>query len=69
MGLGKLWSRIVGLKKWNEEVALLHNIEGDGTPPPGASSSTVIGDRRPAEIQPEDPKRKYEEWTGEDPVH
>jgi hypothetical protein len=69
MGLGKLWARVVGLKGWNKEVEQLHNIEGDETPPTGASPSTVVGDRRPAETNPENPKRKYEDWPGKDPGH
>jgi len=69
MPLGKIWSRIVGLRGWNKEVELLHNVEGDGKPPPGATEETIIGDRRPAETLPEDPHRKYEEWPGEDPGH
>lgn len=69
MALRRLWSRLVGLKGWNEEASMLHNVEGDGKPPPGATEATVIGDRRPGVVEPENPKQKYEEWPGKDPGH
>ena len=69
MALGKLWSRVVGLRGWNKEVQMLHNVEGDETPAPGATEPTIVGERRPGETTPEDHHRKYEEWPGEDPGH
>jgi hypothetical protein len=33
--LQTLWSRLVGLHHWADEVAALHNVEGGGTPAPG----------------------------------
>jgi hypothetical protein len=69
MALGRLWSRIVGLRGWNKEVAMLHNVEGDETPAPGATETTIAGERRPGDLPPDEQHRKYEEWPGEDPGH
>ncbi|MEA2511019.1 MAG: hypothetical protein QOJ59_506 [Thermomicrobiales bacterium] len=69
MPLGKLWSRIVGLRNWDEEVRSLHNVEGDDTPPPGATEATIVGDRRPGAPPPDRQQRDYEDWSGEDPGH
>jgi hypothetical protein len=69
MPLGKLWSRVVGLRGWNQEVQMLHNVEGDETPPPGETVPTAIEERQARELSPEEQHRKYEEWPGEDPGH
>lgn len=66
MTLGRLWSRIVGLRGWNKEVDMLHNVEGDETPAPGATEATIVGDRRPGATEEE---RNYDEWPGKDPGH
>lgn len=69
MPLGKLWSRITGLRGWNEEVAILHNVEGDGKLPPGETEETMAGVERSTAQTPEEVHQRYEEWAGEDPGH
>jgi hypothetical protein len=68
MPLSKLWSRVVGLRGWNREVQLLHNVEGDETPAPGETEPTIAADRRPSESTPAR-REDYDEWPGEDPGH
>jgi hypothetical protein len=69
MPLGRLWSRIVGLSGWDKEVDILHNVEGDGKPPPGETEETMTGVERSVAQTPEEVHRRYEEWPGEDPGH
>jgi hypothetical protein len=69
MPLGRLWSRLVGLRDWDKEVTLLHNVEGDGTPPPGVTEATPADERQPLDPASEEFHRRYEEWPGEDPGH
>jgi hypothetical protein len=69
VAFGKLWSRIVGLKGWDEEVRALHNVEGDETPAPGTTSEMIVEDNRPGELIADDAKTRYDEWPGIDPGH
>ncbi len=69
MALNRLWSRIVGLRRWNQEASALHNVEGDGKPAPGATERTIIGDRRPGDPPPDRQQRDYDDWSGKDPGH
>jgi hypothetical protein len=69
MPLGRLWSRVVGLRGWDKEVQMLHNVEGDETPAPGETEPTIVGDGRLGGMTPEEHHRKYDEWPGEDPGH
>jgi hypothetical protein len=71
MSLSTLWSRLVGLKGWNEEARRLHNVEGDDLPPPGETSVTPHDpkDSSPDATAPAAGSRDYDNWEGADPGH
>jgi hypothetical protein len=69
MVLGKLWSRVVGLRGWDDEVRALHNVEGDPSPPPGETEPTAPEVVEARSLTPEEHHRKYDEWVGTDPGH
>jgi hypothetical protein len=69
MTIRELWSRVVGLRGWNEEARALHNVEGDDSPPPGETEPTPFDVVEARTLTPEEHNRKYEEWAGEDPGH
>jgi hypothetical protein len=70
-GLGKVWSRITGLKEWDREVEILRNTIEDDTPapgvPPGQDAPRDHNDQEP--LTAEERHQRYEEWEGEDPGH
>src|SRR5689334_14647279 len=70
-GLSRLWARVTGLTGWNQEVESLHNIVGDETPPPGATSlAEPPGNAQdPPPLTTKESKQRYGHWEGEDPGH
>jgi len=68
-GLSRLWARVTGRKRWDQEATSLHNVVGDETPAPGVEAAKPVAKAEEDPLTRGKAEEQMGEWRGEEPGH